>query len=210
MVDERVLGVLGGMDIDDERLVAWTSSAQRVYAADSGADRLISLGFSPIVVGDFDSFASLPNASHLRLEQSLEQNTTDCDKLLALAKKDGVEAITMIATEGDLPDHVQATYSSCIASPLSIRFAFRRGIGWLLRAGDTVTIAAQEQQRVSLMPLLPCGGVVLQGVAWPLDNAELVPGGRVSISNEAMGETVVARIKDGAALLFLETSEVSW
>ena len=205
-----MLGVLGGMDIDDDRLIAWANSAEHLYAADSGADRLIRLGFSPTVVGDFDSFQSLPNASHLRLVQSLDQESTDCDKLLSLVALDGFDSITMTCTEGDLPDHVVATYSSCIASPLQVRFAFRRGIGWLLKSGGSLSVKTQQGQRVSLVPFAACEGVTIEGVAWPLIDEPLQPGGKVSVSNEATGDLVSARVKSGAALLFVETHEVSW
>jgi thiamine pyrophosphokinase len=169
---------------------------------------LISLGFSPIVVGDFDSFASLPASSHLRLVQSIDQSTTDCDKMLALMKSDGHLSVTLAATEGDLPDHVLATYSSAIACGLEVRFAFRRGIGYLVR--DGASIATSPGQRVSLIPLDACTGVGLRGVAWPLEEAEIEPGGALSVSNQATGDRVTARLRSGCALLFVETREVGW
>lgn len=207
-VPPRVLGILGGNDVDNELLRAWASSAEFVYAADSGADRLIALGFSPIVVGDFDSFSSLPQSSHLRLVQSIDQSTTDCDKLLALVKSDGHVSVTLAATEGDLPDHVLSTYSSAIACGLDVRFAFRRGIGMLVRDGASVSTA--PGQRVSLIPLRPCTGIGLRGVAWPLEEADIEPGGAVSVSNEATGDQVTVSLRSGCALLFVETREVNW
>lgn len=210
VVSARVLGVLGGNDVDDGRLVAWCSSATHIYATDSGADRIIALGFEPVVVGDFDSFASLPDSAHLRLEQSLDQDTTDCDKLLALVRTDGHDEITLIATEGDLPDHVLATYSSAVASSLRIRFAFRRGCGILIRSGENGTAQTSVGQRVSLIPLTPCQGVSMSGVRWPLSGATIAPGERISVSNKATAESVVVSIDEGTALLFFETQEIVW
>jgi thiamine pyrophosphokinase len=207
-VAAKVLGVLGGKDIGDDHLRAWSSSADVVYAADSGADRLIALGFSPVVVGDFDSFSSLPRASHLRLVQSLDDATTDCDKMLALVRSDGHGAITLTGTEGDLPDHVLATYASAVACGLDVRFAFRRGIGVLVRSRTEV--ATRVGQRVSLVPLTACSAVRLGGVAWEVAGARFEPGGALSVSNEATGDRVVAEVESGAALLFLETREVLW
>jgi thiamine pyrophosphokinase len=166
------------------------------------------MGLAPIVVGDFDSFASLPHASHLRQVQSIDQATTDCDKMLALAREDGHGAITLTATEGDLPDHVLATYSSAVASGLDVRFAFRRGTGQLVR--DTVRVEARAGQRVSLVPLTACLGVGLSGVAWTVENGRFEPGNALSVSNEALGGPVVATLESGVALLFLESREVAW
>jgi thiamine pyrophosphokinase len=207
-VPPRVLGVLGGNDVDNELLRAWATSAEVVYAADSGADRLIALGFSPIVVGDFDSFSSLPQSSHLRLVQSIDQTTTDCDKLLALVKSDGHMSVTLAATEGDLPDHVLSTYASAMACSIDVQFAFRRGIGVLVR--DGASLRTTPGRRVSLIPLVPCSRVSLEGVAWPLKEAEIEPGGATSISNEAVGKRVTVSLSSGCALLFVETREVVW
>ena len=196
--------------MDDDLLSSWAKSAEHVYAADSGADRLIALGFSPVVVGDFDSFASLPRASRLRLVQSIDQATTDCDKLLALVEKDGHESVTLTGTEGDLPDHVLATFSSVVACSLRVRIAFRRGVGHVVRPSHPAQIAAKRGQRVSLIPLARCAGARLAGTAWPLEGAEIEPGGLMSVSNEAVGGEVSASLESGCALLFVETREIGW
>ncbi|MCH8979745.1 MAG: thiamine diphosphokinase [Armatimonadetes bacterium] len=209
-MSERVLGVLGGMDMDDGRLSSWAESATVLYAADSGADRLISLGYRPVVVGDFDSFSSQAEASDLRLVRLPGQDTTDCDKLLALARQDGHDEITLTCVEGDLPDHAMATLSSAAACEVRVRIAFRRGIGWVVKKGAAATVATTRGQRVSLMPITDCSDVIFDGVQWPLDGAELAPAGSVSVSNQAVGPTVRAEVGDGAALLFVETSEVAW
>lgn len=210
MSNDRVLGVLGGQDVGDQRLRDWCASADVVYAADSGADRVIGFGFEPIVVGDFDSFKSLEDSKHLRLEQSADQNTTDCDKLLALVLKDGHEAVTLAGSEGDLPDHVLATYFSALKSPLQVQFAFRRGIGWLVRPGVKLDVPCRRGQRVSLIPLDVCDDVRISGVEWPLTGETLAPSGSVSVSNRAVETVVTASLATGCALLFLETPEVRW
>jgi thiamine pyrophosphokinase len=91
-----------------------------------------------------------------------------------------------------------------------VRFAFRRGIGWLLKDARALTVDTQQGQRVSLVPLTACTGATIEGVAWPLNNEPLQPGGRVSVSNEATGDRVSAQVKTGAALLFVESAEVAW
>ena len=210
LVSERVLGVLGGNDVVVEHLVSWCRSADVIYATDSGADRIIALGFAPVVVGDFDSFSSLDAAAHLRLEQSSCQDTTDCDKLLRLAVQDGHRSITIAASEGDLPDHVLSTFFSALRSDITVRFAFRRGLGSLVNGGREQTVSTSTGQRVSLMPLTSCHGVSLSGTRWPLTSEDIAPEGLVSISNEALGSEVSVRIESGSALLFIETGEIYW
>lgn len=208
--NERVLAVLGGRDVSDQRLRDWCASADVIYGADSGADRVIGLGFKPIVVGDFDSFESSDAKHGLRLEKSTGQNTTDCDKLLDLVERDGHQSVTLAGSEGDLPDQVLATYSSALKSPLQMRFAFRRGIGWLLRPGVELDVGCRRGQRVSLIPLAVCDNVHLSGVEWPLKGDTLAPAGSISVSNYAVETVITASLDSGCALLFLETPEVRW
>jgi thiamine pyrophosphokinase len=52
------------------------------------------------------------------------------------------------------------------------------------------------------MPLVPCSGVTLKGVEWPLSNAELSPLGLISLSNRASGPIEIT-LTTGAAILFL-------
>ncbi|MCH7904933.1 MAG: hypothetical protein IH944_10245 [Armatimonadetes bacterium] len=207
---DRVLGMLGGRDVTDQRLRDWCASADVIYAADCGADRVIGFGFKPIVVGDFDSFTSLDSSHGLRLEKSTDQSTTDCDKLLDLVENDGHQAVTLAGSEGDLPDHVLATYSSAQKSHLQVRIAYRRGIGWLVRPGVKLDVSCRRGQRVSLIPLDVCIGVQLSGVEWPLTGVTLAPSGALSVSNCSVETVITASLDSGCALLFLETPEVRW
>lgn len=198
------------MDLDEERLDAWVRSAHTIYAADSGADRLIVTGHHPIVVGDFDSFTMKDQSDGLRLVQDLSEDTTDCDKLLNLVQQDGHRALTLTCVEGDLPDHVQATLSSIVSSSLAVRIAYRRGLAHVVRPASTVCVKARPGQRVSLIPLTACSGVSLSGTRWPLESADLFPGGLVSVSNEADSDLVSASLATGCAMLFVETAEIYW
>ncbi len=188
----------------DSLLERWALSADALYAADSGADRLLGLGFEPVLVGDLDSFRTRQAMNRLRVVHIAEQETTDCDKMLRVVASDGHASITLACLEGDLIDHMLSSFASALRSPLAIRFAFRRGIGWLVRPGDEVCAGTQPGRRVSLIPLTPCEGACIQGVAWPLREASLALDGPLSISNAATSSEVRASLGSGGALLFVE------
>lgn len=200
----RALGVLAGTDAPDSLVERWAASADRLYGADSGADVLLRLGFRPTVVGDLDSFVGGAQRAELRVIEVPEQEHTDCDKLLALLAEDGASAVVLANAEGDQPDHFLATLGSAVRSSVRVRFAFRRGIGWVVRGGEAVEFDTRPGRRVSAIPILPSTGVDLQGVAWPLDGADLSQDGLVSVSNRAESERVSCRVGSGALLLFVE------
>ena len=201
MAVARVLGVLGGRDMAPERLRPWADSADVLYAADSGALSLLELGHRPTVVGDMDSATDLPDG--LRIIEDRDPDRTDCDKLLALVAADGHGALTLAGLEGDLLDHVLASLSSAARASLAVRLVLRRGLGWVLRNGNTARWDDGFGRRVSLIPIRECHGVDLSGVLWPLSGAHLQPGGFLSVSNEGTGP-VEASVRHGAALLFVE------
>lgn len=199
----RVLGVLDGRDMEPGLLRAWAQSAELVIAADGAADRLLEVGVSPaIIIGDMDGMTRDPGSIEVIRDE--DPGATDCDKLLRWARQQGHGNLTLTNLEGDLLDHVMSTLSSCVSCRRTIRLALRRGVGWVFNG--PLQINVDPQARVSLLPLTACSGVRLHGVQWPLDNAELEPGGRVSISNAAIDGFVQASVGKGTAFLFAEYS----
>lgn len=193
-----------------ETLRRWADGADVILAADAGADRLLEAGAKPSrIVGDLDSIGERARDTGVHIVHVSDQDSTDCDKLLALAASMGFSEITLASVEGDALDHLFATVFSALRADLAIRFALRTGIAWVLRTGASrapsdATIATEPGRRVSVIPLLPCRGVDLEGVEWPLAGAELSPAGLVGVSNRATEARVHASIGWGAALVVAE------
>ena len=206
LMEPRVLGVLGGRDMDEGSIVSWARSAGLVYAADSGANTLLRHGVRPVVVGDLDSFDQNLADPELRVVQDLDQDTTDCDKLLGLVRADGHKSLTMIGVDGDLLDHVLSSLSSFAKSTLRIRLILRRATGYVVRGGDSIDVGSKPGDRISLIPLALSQGVSLHGVVWELDHQAMEPAGFISVSNASTG-TVSVRLESGAAVLFVARSD---
>jgi thiamine pyrophosphokinase len=208
----RVLGVLAGLDASPEFLRAWAGGADRLIAADAGADRLLEAGLEvPVVVGDLDSLSPDAREGAGAVLQDPSQDSSDCDKLLAYAHADGVDRITLINAEGDRPDHFLATLQSAARSPLEVRLALRRGLGYVLKPGAERRFFVPGGTRLSLLPLTRCEDVTLEGAVWPVAGEALDPLGKTSLSNRARDQGLVARIGSGAAFLFLEVGpEPAW
>jgi thiamine pyrophosphokinase len=201
----KILGVLAGEDVEKELLRAWAISADLVIAADRGADLLLDAGVRPnVVVGDMDSISEEASRGVEDVRISDDEATTDCDKLLSVASEMGADEITLIAIEGDLPDHALATLQSAARSCLQIRLAYRRGVGWIMRGPASLSVTTEIGRRVSFLPITECSGVSLSGVHWPLQDASMHPTGVTSISNRATEPILHAEVSSGAGLLFVE------
>lgn len=197
----RVLGILDGRDMPADLLRAWASSAELLVAADGAADRLREVGVPPhIIIGDMDGMTLDPGG--VPVVRITDTDSTDCDKLLRWVREEGHDDLTLTGIEGDLLDHMLASLSSCVAYGRNLRVALRRGVGWVFTG--PIQINTTPDARVSLIPLTACSSVRLNGVQWPLDNAELQIGGRVSISNAATDGFVQASVAKGHAFLVSE------
>jgi thiamine pyrophosphokinase len=210
---KRVLGVLAGTDIRAEITARWAGSADAVIAADGAANRLLASGIPPtVIVGDLDSLDPLIERSDTRVEEDLDQETTDCDKLLLYVQRQYSEAqFSLIGIEGDRFDHVLASLQSTARLYPTARLILRDGFGWFVTPESEVSVSAEIGQTVSLIPLLPCEGVAMQGVRWS-PKANLSPNGATSISNLAAARMVIAELKSGLALLIqqVDTGQPTW
>ena len=195
----RVLGVLAGRDLAPGALEAWLAWADRVVAADGGADLCRAAGREPdAVVGDLDSITDAEG-----LVPDGDQDTSDADKLLARLAQEGHLSVTLIGVEGDRLDHVLATlYSVARVPELLCTLVLRSGSAQVYAANSFMGQGARG--RVSLIPFSP-SRVTLTGVRWPLHDAALDPLGLVSISNEMVGERLSLMVHKGLVALFLET-----
>ncbi len=205
LVATRVLGVLAGDGTDPALLDSWARSAEVLLAADGGADRLLSRGLVPqITIGDLDSISpgSRERLTDVRLDPS--QDSSDCDKLLALTAELGHRAITLIGAGGTRVDHMLAVLQSAARSGLSVRIAYERQLAHILVGPTTLELPSIAQSGLaSLLPLTPCQGVDLTGVRWPLQDASLDPLGLTSLSNVALQKVRIS-LASGAAAFFHE------
>lgn len=213
MPGEKILGVLAGTDTPITTIAAWAETADWVVAADGAANQLLTAGVSiNAIVGDMDSIDLLLERSNLDFHEDPDQETTDCDKLLLYVRDRFPQSIFALAgIEGDRFDHVLSSVYSVGRIIPATRLILRDGFGWVVVPEVPVEIATQPGQTVSLIPLLPCSGVQMEGVKWsPLPN--LAPLGATSTSNEALGNRVKASLGSGAALLIhqVRSGEAAW
>lgn len=178
-----------------------------VVAADGGVRHAALLGVRPVLwVGDFDSsdphdprFAALPREGVPR-----EKDFTDAELALDRALALGARRVTFWGAFGGRADHAFAL------ALLAVRTA-GRGVAVELHSGDEsgvpllpgpeVRLRAEPGARLSVLALDDLAGLDLAGVRWPLAGADVPAGSGWTVSNEATGAEVRARLRAGRALV---------
>lgn len=178
----------GGGPFGGDDLRAALALAPHPVAADGGADRLMALGIVPeAVIGDMDSLrGGVPEGA--RTVAVAEQDTTDFGKCLA-----HVDAPFLIGVGflGGRVDHTLAALSVLLShADKRVVLLGEEDVAFVAPADWTITL--EPGARVSFFPLVPCRGVASEGLRWPIKGLEMIAGGQIGTSNEAVAARVSA------------------
>ncbi len=177
--------LIGGARISRSRLTRALALAPHLVAADSGADRALAQGQTPLaVIGDFDSLspeaqAALPKTAQHRIT---EQDSTDFDKCL---RNIHAPLVIGIGFSGGRLDHLLANCNTLVRRP------DRRCI---LLGRDELVFLAPPMLSLDLpagtpLSLFPMGAVegVSDGLRWPIGGLNFAPDGMTGTSNKVTG-----------------------
>ena len=193
--------LIGGGPVSQAELRLATARAPRIVAADGGADRALSMGYTPeAVVGDFDSISDHAQAKlgPARLFPIREQMTTDFDKTLC-----AVDARFTLALgfTGARVDHGLAVFNSLV------RHADRRCIvigprDVIFHAPPDLTLTLRPGDRLSLFPMAPVTGRS-SGLEWPINGLDFAPAGQIGTSNRVKATQVRLQMDNPGMLVIL-------
>jgi thiamine pyrophosphokinase len=203
---ERVLILLGGMDITLDTVRPWLDEATHIYAADGAANRLFENGIPPsAVIGDMDSTDAKWRTAKVEWVEIRDQQATDCDKLLAwVGQRHPNAPIWATGVEGDRLDHVLSNLQSMAKSGMDLKLILRDGMGIFIAQDRGASISAIPGQVISIIPLTECSGVRASGLKWT-PGSDLGPTGALSISNLASATSVQVDLDSGNALVIIQT-----
>lgn len=178
-----------------------------VIAADDGYTMLSASGIVPdLLVGDFDSLASLPKGIPVK---AFSPKKDDTDLALALSEgmARGYRTFRFYGASGGRDDHAYANLQllggasgqgcECrMVCPSCDVYAVTNGVLKLtgLKKGQTVSVFSHGDK---------AEGVTLKGLAYPLENATLTCGRPLGVSNEAAGETAAIAVESGTLLVYV-------
>ena len=182
-------------------------TADFILAADGGANAAVKAGITPhAVIGDLDSVSSavrkkLPHTKWLFVDN---QNNTDLQKALDYLLQHKCKKCTLVGFGGGRVDfslgNILALY--LYVRQLDITWI---GDGWkIYPIYKRKTFSARLNARVSLLPLVPCRGVSLSGLKYPLKNARLALGTTRTLSNQTVRTRFTVSLSGGVLLVYQE------
>jgi thiamine pyrophosphokinase len=202
---ERVLVICNGVSPSRRLVRGLASLADRVIAADGGANTARARGIrADAIIGDMDSV--LPSTlRHFRRSAVLRvarQDNTDLEKALDVLSAEGNKEVVVIGAEGGRLDFTLANLSVLWKYVHRLEVTFR-GDGWkAIAVGRTLVGKAVRGTTASLIPFGRCSGITLRGLQYGLTNASMGPGD-VGVSNVVVSSPFRIRVRNGNMLLVL-------
>src|SRR6056297_186189 len=177
--------LIGGAGLSDRLLDRALGLADRVVAADSGADRALAHGVTPrAVIGDFDSIAARARAAlpEAILHHMPDQNSTDFDKCL---RSIAAPLILGVGFCGDRLDHQLAACNALVRYPAQ-RCVLLGEVDLMFLCPPAIHLPLDPGCRVSLFPMGAVEGAS-DGLQWPIRGLNFAPDGQIGTSNRTTG-----------------------
>ena len=186
----------------------WQKADYRV-AADGGANQLYFYNLIPdAVVGDFDSLQpkvrkNLPNSSLFHIK---EQETNDADKAVRHCLNHGCTEIHILGADGGRNDQFLSSLEILFKYSPNARLILWTSLERMEFIRETWKQNLPQGTILSLLPLFGgAQGVVTQGLEFPLNGHDLLPGKIPSgVSNLVLSNPVSVTLKKGQLLLVVQ------
>ena len=209
----RVVIISGG-HIDDAFAIDWLEKNKYdcMIAADSGMNFLHRNGIVPdIIAGDFDSakaesvayFQGLNNVQVIKLNPI--KDDTDTEFVIREAIRRGATEITVLGATGTRLDHVLANVNLLglgLEEGVSIQLVDK--YNRIRMISDMIEITKKEQfgDYVSVLPVKGnAKGVTLEGMKYPLKDADVSCFSSLCVSNEIKETVANISVKQGVLLV---------
>lgn len=181
--------LIGGGPVRQEEIIAATSIAQVIVAADGGGDVSLPPGARLCaVIGDLDSLrdpAALRDQG-VAVHAVAEQDSTDLEKCLYSIDTPLFIGVGFL---GGRVDHTLAALNALVKNPDKAVV--------LIGSGDLCFLCPEEFDlvlprgaRVSLFPMAEVVGKYCEGLRWSVEGLDMAPDRRIGTSNIALGGSV--------------------
>lgn len=206
--------IISGGYIDDAFALDWLGKNEYdcMIAADSGMNFLHRNGIVPdIIAGDFDSVASnslayFQGLNHVQIVQlNPIKDDTDTEFVIREAIRRGATEITILGATGTRLDHVLANVHLLgigLEMGISMEIVDKHN---RIRMIDTNMEIKREEQFGSFVSILPINGdtkgVTLEGMKYPLQDADVRCFSSLGVSNEITADKARLSVKQGILLV---------
>ena len=207
----RVIIFANGVLRDETQVQEKLRPDDVILAADGGVLHCLRLNLVPEeVVGDFDSLekediAKLEAQGVALYRHPRRKDETDLKLALNRAMEREPDSILIFGGLGARWDMSLSNLLLLTQSDFSaptIQFIHEHQTLFLLQAGQTLNLAGERGDTISLIPL--CGdasGITTQGLEYPLDDSTLHFGSSRGVSNVIQAEGARIKLKEGLLLV---------
>lgn len=209
MITDSVCFIVAAGDCYEEKIQL--REQDFLVAVDGGYDTVKKMGLEPnLVLGDFDSVQSEPVAKEcVRLKR--EKDETDTLYAVQLMVERGYQYMVIYGgTGGERISHTISNLQTLIAfSDLHLFLVDREEAMFLLIDGE-IHFSKDCQGMLSVFSMSEeSTGVSERHLKYQLEDAKLVHGYPIGVSNEFVGEESIVAVKNGMLLLCMEKSQLS-
>ena len=206
--------IISGGHIDDAFALDWLGKNEYdcMIAADSGMNFLHRNGIVPdVIAGDFDSvegeslayFQGLNNVQVMKLNPI--RDDTDTEFVIREAIRRGATDITVLGATGTRLDHMLANVNLLgigVEEGVSIQLVDKYN---RIRMIDTYMEIRKSEQFGDFVSVLPvrgdAKGVTLEGMKYPLKDADIACFSSLGVSNEIVEDVAKISVKQGVLLV---------
>lgn len=205
--NDTIVVVTGGDPVDPALLELVPADAF-VIAVDSGIEHAQALRLTVgLAIGDMDSVSIEALDAAARAGASVERHpeakdATDLELALDAALARGARRIHVLGGHGGRLDHLLAN-ALLLAAPRysAVELHAHMGAAHLTVVRSEATLHGTPGDLVTLLAVGgPAEGVRTEGLLYPLDGDDLLPGGTRGVSNELSHEQATVRIERGVLL----------
>jgi len=183
-----------------------------MVCVDGGAAHCLNSGFSPdLLVGDLDSIDSTSLAKIKAMGAECirfasEKDASDLELVFDILSDRFFEQVILFGASGGRTDHLLFNWQLAAARswPFHLRIVDDYVDAQLVDPTSAFEATAKVGQVFSVVPLAGSAtGVTVRGARYPLDNASLVVGSTVGLSNLVTQEHLQVSVEKGIVLVML-------
>ncbi len=189
-----------------------------IICADGGIKHLMNVNIPPnVFIGDSDScdFSKIKNNPILNNAKIILHDTvkddTDMQLCIKWALDNGYDNLVIFAALGGRVDHE-------LSNIYNLKYILQSGAQGMIFSDanriyitdSNISVEREEGYHISLIPVTEVvKGVTLKGLSYPLDNADLIQGTSLGISNEFADEFAEISVTDGVLLVVVSKDSLN-
>ena len=180
---------------------------------DRGLEHCLAAGLKPsMLIGDLDSVpeALLSDPRVVDVPRHVypsRKAASDLEITLELLCEHSLQRVALLGVSGGRTDHMLFNWllPTLRAWPFQLELIDVTTRCHVLRDKSSLTVNMRIGQWVSLVPLTTSSGVTTGGLQYAVDQATLLPGSTLGLSNIADAHSVSVDINDGTLLVMINT-----